>query len=49
MEHSEKFEKVRDYYKTGKWNAAMVQNAVGRWITEDEAAEILGAEEPAAE
>lgn len=46
MEHSEKFEKVRGYYDAGLWSAAMVRNAVGKWITEEEAAEILGEVEP---
>lgn len=42
MEHSPKFEKVKHYYDTGLWNEAMVRNAVGRWITAEEADEILG-------
>lgn len=41
MEHSKKFEKVKGYFKSGLWTADMVQNAVGKWITEAEAAEIL--------
>lgn len=41
MEHSEKFETVKSYYDRGLWNATMVENAVGRWITEEEAQEIL--------
>lgn len=42
MEHSPKFEKVKHYYDTGLWSATMVLNAVGRWITAEEAYEILG-------
>lgn len=41
MEHSAKFEKVKKYYKSGMWNKAAVQNAVGKWITKEEANEIL--------
>lgn len=40
--HSEKFEKVRDYYKNRLWTLAQVRNAVGRWITEAEYQEITG-------
>ena len=43
MEHSAKFEKVKDYYLSGRWTAQMVRNAVGKWITAEEADEILGA------
>lgn len=43
-EHSEKFQRVKDYYDTGKWNEKMVRNAVGRWITEEEAEAILSGE-----
>lgn len=43
-EHSEKFQRVKDYYDTGKWNEKMVRNAVGRWITSDEAEAILSGE-----
>lgn len=39
---SKNFQKVKTYYDTGKWNAQMVRNAVGRWITKEEADEILG-------
>ncbi len=46
MEHSGKFEKVKGYYDAGFWTAGMVHNAVGKWITEEEAAEILGDAEP---
>lgn len=41
MEHSPKFEIVKSYYDRGLWSAQMVENAVGRWITEEEAREIL--------
>jgi len=40
-ERSAKFEKVRDYYERGLWTAVMVQHAVDRWITAEEAKEIL--------
>ena len=40
--HSPKFEKVKDYYDRGLWNEKMVRNAVGKWITAEEADEILG-------
>lgn len=40
-EHSPRYKTVSDYYKNGLWNATMVQNAVGRWITEAEAEKIL--------
>lgn len=39
--HSAKFDKVKRYFDAGLWNAAMVHNAVGRWITSDEEQEIL--------
>lgn len=41
-EHSAKFERVKAYYDKGLWNRQMVLNAVGKWITTEEAAEILG-------
>lgn len=40
--HSEKFEKVRRYYKKRLWTLAQVKNAVGKWITEEEYQEITG-------
>ena len=43
--HSPKFQTVSDYYKDGLWNATMVHNAVGRWITEEEEKEILSQKE----
>lgn len=39
--HSKRFEKVRSYYSEGLWTEAMVRNAIGKWITEEEAEEIL--------
>lgn len=42
---SAKFKLVRNYFQRGLWDATRVQNAVGRWITADEAAEILGGDE----
>ncbi len=41
--HSPKFELVKSFYDKGLWSAARVQNAVNRWITQAEAAEITGA------
>lgn len=40
-EHSARFEKVKGYYDRGLWNRQMVMNAVGKWITAEEAEEIL--------
>jgi hypothetical protein len=37
-----KFERVRNYYQSGLRSAQMVLNAIGRWITQEEADEILG-------
>jgi Phage uncharacterised protein (Phage_XkdX). len=48
MEHSENFDKVKEYYNTivnGErlWNEARVRNAVVKgWITEEEFNEITG-------
>ncbi|MCX4374590.1 MAG: XkdX family protein [Lachnospiraceae bacterium] len=48
MEHSKKFDKVKNYYNTivnGErlWNEARVRNAVVKgWITEEEFNEITG-------
>ncbi len=39
---SPRYELVRDYYRRGLWSADRVRAAVGRWITADEAKEILG-------
>lgn len=38
---SQKFEKVRRYYLDGLWNETMVKNAIDRWITSEEAEQIL--------
>ena len=41
--HSPKFDKVKDFYDRGLWNATMVRNAVFKgWITEIEYMEIVG-------
>lgn len=40
-ERSKKFDRVKGYYDKGLWTADMVRNAVGRWITAEEADEIL--------
>ena len=40
-EHSEKFFDVKEYYSNGFWNKAMVKNAIGRWITQEEYNEII--------
>ena len=45
MEHSPKFNTVKAYYDAKRWTRDMVLNAVGKWITEAEAEEILNAEE----
>lgn len=42
---SKKFAKVREYYDKGFWSAEMVKNAVGKWITAEEADIILKTEE----
>ena len=47
MEHSPKFNAVKAYYDARRWTRAMVMNAVGKWITANEAAEIVGSEETA--
>lgn len=39
--HGGKFERVKGYFDRGLWTAEMVKDAVGRWITEEEADEIL--------
>lgn len=41
MEHSANFELVKSYYERGMWSKERVRNAVGKWITAEEAAEIL--------
>lgn len=43
MNHSAKYEKVKDYYNGGYWTKKMVRNAVVKeWITEEEYTEITG-------
>ena len=42
MEHSPKYDLVKYYYDRGLWSAERVKKAVGKWITTEEAAEILG-------
>ena len=44
MKHSEKYEVVKSYYDRGLWSADRVRKAIGKWITAEEAAEILGEE-----
>lgn len=39
--HSPRFETVKGWYQKGLWTVPMVENAVGKWITEAEKAEIL--------
>jgi len=38
---SPKFNKVKSYYDRGLWNEQQVRNAVGRWITAEEAEMII--------
>lgn len=41
MEHSKKYEKVKNYYDKGLWTIEMVRNAVVKgWITTEEYFEI---------
>ena len=43
MNHSPKFEKVRNYYDARLWTIDMVRNAVVKhWITPEEFKEITG-------
>jgi len=46
MEHSKKYNTVKGYYDRGLWTERMVRNAVGRWITEAEAEEIITGHTP---
>lgn len=39
---SARYELVKSYYDRGLWSADRVRTAVGKWITADEAYEILG-------
>ena len=42
-QHSDWFYKIKEYYDTGRWNLAMVKNAVKKGkITEEEYEEITG-------
>ena len=47
MINSAKFERIKGYFNTSMWNETMVRNAVGRWISEEEAEQILSGEEAA--
>ena len=41
--HSENFDKVKEYYDTGRWDVNRVRNAVIKgWITPGEYEEITG-------
>ena len=43
MEHSAKFDYVKEYYDTGRWKKKAVRNAVIKgWITAEEYEEITG-------
>lgn len=43
LTHSEHFEKVKEYYDSGRWSIERVRNAVIKgWITEAEFEEITG-------
>lgn len=43
VQHSKKFEAVRDWYDCGLWNRKRVKNAVAKgWITDEEYEEITG-------
>ena len=39
---SKNYNKVKEYYDRRYWSKARVQNAVGKWITEEEYKEITG-------
>lgn len=39
--HSPRYETVLNWYLKGLWTEVMVENAVGKWITEAEKAEII--------
>lgn len=43
MEHSKNYDKVKTYYERGMWSENRVRAAVGKWITAEECAEIIGA------
>lgn len=42
--HSKHFEKVKKYYESGQWSKSMVQQAVGKWITQAEYETIISSE-----
>lgn len=43
VEHSPKYDKVKDYYNKGLWKVSRVREAVVKgWITEEEFKEITG-------
>lgn len=39
---SEMYQKVKDYYDSGKWSIKRVHDAVGKWITAEEYELITG-------
>lgn len=39
------YEKIKKWYRQGLWNEKMVNNAVGKLITEEEAISILNKQE----
>lgn len=39
---SKNYELVKNYHDRKLWNDKMVINVIGKWITKEEAAEILG-------
>lgn len=39
---SKNYSKVKKWYDNGRWSKAIVKNAVGRWITEEEYELITG-------
>ncbi len=41
---SKNYELVKNYHDRKLWNDKMVINVIGKWITKEEAAEILGHE-----
>ncbi len=41
MEHSKNYYKVLNYYVAKMWSETMVINAIGKWITQEEADIIL--------
>lgn len=44
MENSPNFQKVSEHYRFNRWNEQMVLNAVGKWLEQWEADEILSQE-----